>query len=378
MTSDQIATRTVSGIPVRNLWLLLLYASQLYREIPANHRYGIEESPDDLPGLVAEILTRSVEQRLRRNLSHDFQRRNADLTRVRGRIDSLRTVRRSLLQRGRIACSFDELTTDTPRNQFVKAALSKLVQIVENKNLSRRCRTAAAALERAGVTNTFFIENRRRYLEVAAIGRANSEDRRMLAAAHLAFDLSLPTEEAGHWSIPAPERNKDWLRRLFEGAVGGFYGCVLSPQGWIVRTGRRLNWQIVHPTARIGAILPSMKTDIILESPRSPITNSRYRTIIDTKFTSILGAGRYRESSLHSEHIYQIYAYLRSQERFDDPPSANATGMLLYPSIHEEVDEEATIQGHRIRFTTVNLAADSRTIRNRLIAIADANLCPRS
>ena len=200
----------------------------------------------------------------------------------------------------------------------------------------------------------------------------------MLAAAHLAFDLALPTEDVGHSALPTPERDERWIRRLFEGAVGGFYDCVLSPQGWIVRTGRRLDWQIVHPTARIGTILPSMKTDIILESPRSPITNSRYRTIIDTKFTSILGAGRYRESSLHSEHIYQIYAYLRSQERFDDPPSANATGMLLYPSIHEEVDEEATIQGHRIRFTTVNLATDSRTIRNRLIAIADANLYPRS
>ena len=72
-----------------------------------------------------------MERRLRRNLNSEFDRRVDDLTRVRGRIDSLRTERRQLLQQGRIACSFDELTTDTPRNRYVRAALNHLHRMVK-------------------------------------------------------------------------------------------------------------------------------------------------------------------------------------------------------------------------------------------------------
>ena len=142
---------TVGRIPVRNLWLLMLYASRLYQELPASRRFAAEENPHEIPDLVAEILTRAVERRLRRNLSSEFHRREADLTRVRGHIDVLRTERRHLLQQGKIACSFDELTTDTPRNRYVRTALIHLHRLVNGTELVRRCRITAAALERAGV-----------------------------------------------------------------------------------------------------------------------------------------------------------------------------------------------------------------------------------
>ena len=59
----------IGYIPVRNIWLLLLYASRLYRELPASRRVELENAPDDIPFLVAEILANAVERRLRRNLS---------------------------------------------------------------------------------------------------------------------------------------------------------------------------------------------------------------------------------------------------------------------------------------------------------------------
>ena len=79
----------------------MLYASRLYQELPASRRFAAEENPHEIPDLVAEILTRAVERRLRRNLSSEFHRREAALTRVRGHIDVLRTERRHLLQQGK-------------------------------------------------------------------------------------------------------------------------------------------------------------------------------------------------------------------------------------------------------------------------------------
>ena len=264
MISSSPAEGMVGSIPVRNLWLLMLYASRLYRETPISRRYEVEEKPDDIPDLVAEVLAHAVERRLRRNLSYDFRDTRADLTRVRGRIDQLRTVRHHLLQQGRIACSFDELTTDTPRNRFVKAALYELTRTARNRELTRRCRAAITALERAGVRNELSLDSFRRGTATLVAGaRINPEDQKMLAAARLAFNLNLPTEDPGSSRLPAPDRDEVWARKLFESAVGGFYDTVLSPQGWKVRTGSNIVWQTEDPTTGITSILPSMKTEFL-------------------------------------------------------------------------------------------------------------------
>ena len=371
MIETIVPAATVGRIPVRNLWLLMLYASRFYRTMPIERKSAAEDNPDEIPNLVAEILTRAMERRLRRNLSSEFDRRQNDLSRVRGRIDSLRTESRQLLQRGRIACSFDELTTDTPRNRYVRAALNHLHRTVGETELKRRCRITASALERAGVgANGSRTARREGSRSQFSVGRTNAEDRQMLAAAELAFNLRIPTENAGLAQVPVPDRDERWVRRLFEAAVGGFYDTVLSPKGWRVRTGSKLNWQVESPTAGIESLLPGMTTDIILEHPVEAGTVTGSRLVIDTKFTSILGIGQYGNSTLHSGYIYQIYAYLRSQEKSSDPLSLTASGMLLHPSVGEEVDEAVTIQGHRIRFATVDLAANSMTIRNRLLSLA--------
>ena len=374
--SDTAVVRTLGRIPVRNIWLLMLYASDLYRELPHARRVGVEDAPDELPNLVAELLTRAVERRMRRNLSYGYRRRHVDLNRVRGRIDLLRTERRQLLQRGRVACSFEELTVDTPRNRFVKAALNLLRRIVSNGGLARRCRSIEASMERAGVTGGPASSNRRRpRTPLARLGRLGADDRQMLATASLAFDLTLPTEDIGVSHLATPDRDEHWARRLFERAVAGFYDVVLSPQGWRVSPGHRIHWPVEDKSQGIADVLPTMQTDIVLErSAPDGQHPSRRRNVIDTKFTSILKAGQYRDQTLKSEYIYQIYAYLRSQERDTDPASLDSTGILLHPSVDVKFDEYALIQGHVIRFATVDLAADSKNIRRQLLRIADTGI----
>ncbi|MCY3951082.1 MAG: 5-methylcytosine-specific restriction endonuclease system specificity protein McrC [bacterium] len=361
----------VGSIPVRNLWLLMLYASRLYREIPANRRFAAEENPDDIPNLVAEILVRAVQIRLRRNLSAELLVTQADLIRVRGRIDHLRTRRHSLLERGKVACIFDELTTDTPRNRYVLAALRKLVRVVSDEDLARRCRTIAGALERAGVRPQQAGSLHSARTRSHAAGRAHTEDRRMLAAARLAFDLGLPTEEAGRSHLTSPDRDKRWAERLFEAAVGGFYDTVLAPRNYRVTCSTKIRWPTEDETPGMTAILPIMERDIVLERPPAA-DGTRPRVVIDTKFTRILKRSHHGVERLHSGYIYQIYAYLRSQESRHDPRSLDSEGLLLHPSVEGEVDEAATIQGHRIRFATVDLAADSVAIRSRLLSLVGA------
>jgi len=354
----------VGRIPVRNLWLLMLYSSELFRKVE-KRPISIEENPDDIPDLVAEILAYFVERRLRRNLTYGYRSNNATLARVRGRIDILTTERQQLMARGLVACRFENLTVDTRRNRYVRGALSTIARLVRSSELRSRCRWLTACLRQLGVSST--VPSR---LEVSTdrFVRHDMNDRQMVAAAKLAFELALPTESLGQVALGVPNKEEHWVRRLFERAIGGFYDVVLTPRGWNVYRGRTLNWAIEQRTAGIDVILPSMQTDIILEHPAVA-----RRLVIDTKFTSILAPGRFRKDGLRSEYLYQIYAYLRSQVGDGNPRSARAAGLLLHPSVGEMVDETAVIQGHAIRFATVDLAESAAEIRRRLENLVKLN-----
>jgi 5-methylcytosine-specific restriction enzyme subunit McrC len=338
----------VAGIPVRNLWLLMLYASQIFQQA-AREKVAIEDNPEEIPDLVAEILARMVEKRLTRNLTFGYRPEYAVLGRVRGRIDLLTTERSQLLLRGRVACRFENLTVNTPRNRYVRAALLAISRIVHAPGLRHRCSALASNLTRIGVAGEM---PARTEVDVALYSRHDIEDQLMVAAAQLAFDLVLPTEFSGTRPLLLPSRDVAWVRRLYEKAVGGFYDVVLSPLGWRVRMGQSFGWLVSQQTAGIEALLPSMRTDVTLTHE-----HTGRRVIIDTKFTSILTSGWYREESLKSGYLYQMYAYLRSQEANGDPLLNHASGLLLHPCIDKMVDETVVIQGHAIRFGTVNLAA---------------------
>ena len=109
-----------------------------------------------------------------------------------------------------------------------------------------------------------------------------------------------------------------------------------------------------------------MRTDIILEHQ----ARGR-RIVIDTKFTSILVGGWYREQSLRSGYIYQMYAYLRSQVGHGEHLADCAEGVLLHPAVGQSLDECVVMHGQRIRFATLDLTATTSAIRASLMRICD-------
>ncbi len=349
---------SIGQIPVRNLWLLMLYASDLFRELNKGS-VAVEDNPDDIPDLIAELLSHIVERRLKRNLSFGYQTKNSILNRVRGRIDLLTTERHRLLSRGQIACRFEDLTINTKRNRFVRAALETISAVVTNRTLAKKCKVLANSFENLGVSG---IRPTLREISVDRYGRHDIDDKLMVSAAQLAFEIALPTESAGSRYLSLPAREITWVRKLFEKAIGGFYDVVLPSDKWKVYPGRTYHWMIDHKTASIDQILPLMITDIVLEN-----IETNHRIVIDTKFNSILTSGWYREKSIRSGYIYQIYTYLRSQERPDDIMANRATGLLLHPAIGHMIDETVLIQGHAIRFATVDLAAKADVIRKQLL-----------
>ena len=341
----------------------MLYASDLGKDAqPSN--LASEDLPEEIPDLVALILVKAVEQRQRHQLSTGFLRKEAVVSRVRGRIDHLKTSRRQLLARGQVACSFEELSIDTPRNRYVRAALDKVSRLVRSSELVTRCSGLAHGMRLQGVVGEL---PTRQQISNERFGRHDQADQAMLAAARLAMDLALPTEEAGPNALIDPQRCEHWLRRLFEKAIGGFYRLHLDEAQWLVHTGMTLRWPIEEATSGAEQVFPSMRTDIVIDQRNHP-----QRLVIDTKFTGVLGRGWYRDQSLKSGYIYQLYAYLRSQVDRGDPWADSASGLLLHPAINGSFDESVVIQGHKMQFATVNLAGSHEKIKERLLSLVIA------
>tara|TARA_Y100000589_G_scaffold331835_1_gene387344 strand:- start:1155 stop:2207 length:1053 start_codon:yes stop_codon:yes gene_type:complete len=344
-------------IPIRNIWWLLLYSSE-YMESNYSSMVGLEELPEDIPDLIGKILSNSVEFRLRRQLTYSFEKKEIVINRVRGKINHVITERDALLSKGKICCSFDELTINNLRNRYVKAALIKISRIIKNPALRKKCTSLANFLTVKGVSSIVPIFKE---LKSERFGRNDICDREMISAAKLAMDLCLPNERDGDYEILDPEKGDYWLRNLFEKAIGNFYVFHLQKKQWRVSKGKKLKWDISSPTSGFDKIFPGMKTDIILDNMLS-----KDRIILDTKLKNIFQKTPFKEKSLVSENIYQLYTYLHSQQHLNKE-SKSLSGILLYPSFGDNVDEYAFIQGHKMRFSTVDLTRSHREIKKRLL-----------
>lgn len=350
-------------IPLRNLWLLQLYASRFYASGVITDS-DVEDPGVELPTLAASILCDAVESRLARDLTPQFMRRHRRLNRVRGRIDLLETKRNRLLDKGMVACNFDELTVDNPNNRYLRFALGHAATIIDHAgklrhfgfedavDVAKRCRAAERRLIAAGVSPTVVTRIR----PSQSRNRLAARDARALDAAELLLSMTIPSSGTGRQQFNRRAPSEGDLRSLFESALLGLYRVHLIPLGWKVAGGRILNWRMDDSIA----LMPQMQTDIMLKAPDG------HRVTVEAKFSPITVEHRGR-TRLKSQYVFQLYAYLMSQRGRGDGWD-DATGVLLHAAHNEDVDVATTIQGHRFRFATVDLTASARVIREQALA----------
>ncbi|MEQ5556175.1 5-methylcytosine-specific restriction endonuclease system specificity protein McrC [Providencia rettgeri] len=346
----------VGIIPVRNLWLLMLYASDC--RYLAEHLASSESTQHDVLELIGKIFCDLLESRMRRELSKSFINRKNELNRVRGRINILRSERKMSLYRGKVFCHFDEVSVNTARNRYILNALKQLQKLTKKSDLLVRSRKISIQLKEQGISD----------IQIATynptsekFGRHENEDRKIVQLAELIHNMMLINESLGSKLSPKPNKQEQWVRQLFEKAVAGFYKLTLPKQGWKVSSNKQLRWQVEHMSSLIPSLLPVMKLDIQLDNN---ILNQR--VIIDTKFTNIITTSRFDKAIFRSIYIYQLYAYIMSQKKEEDLLSLESSGILLHPSLGDHYDESVTIQGHRLRFCTVDLMGKPNEIAKRL------------
>ncbi len=96
--------------------------------------------------------------------------------------------------------------------------------------------------------------------------------------------------------------------------------------------------------------------------------------VLDTKFTAnSLISNRWGNYVFDPSHLYQLYAYLRSQEHVSDSHRC-ASGVLLYPTVREKLSEIVQLQGHEIHFVTIDLSQPWEEIESELLDVISAGV----
>lgn len=362
MTSSLEASTTQAteyGIPIRNIWHMLLYA---WNEIPYTPQWKMidTESAPSLDALLALILLKVMQQRLRIGLGSSYMPERHLLRGIRGRVHFTKSLKLRAFENGQAFCEFDNYSVNDPKNQIIRTTLSHLAQTgdfgpywKQSEDLRHRLRLLVRLLD--GVD---LIELTPEIVHRAQSERHDRDYRVMLAICDFLLQRRLPTEYMGQDYGAQLERGQLTLHNLYERFVANFYQYHLGD--WDIRRQRTLGWHEETPSP----YLPVMQPDLELQE-----RNSGRLIILDTKFTAkSLKANRWGQVKFDSAHLYQIYAYLRTQEHLSDA-YMGSEGILLYPTVSEELSEKVELPQHQIRIESVNLAASWPSIEQRLLCV---------
>jgi 5-methylcytosine-specific restriction enzyme subunit McrC len=353
---------TEYGIPIRNLWHMLLYA---WDEVPFQNDWvlGNVESAPTLDALLASVLMRLVRGRLRIGLGRNYVNEERTLRGIRGRIDFEQSLKQHTFERGEAACEFQGYSANEPRNQIIRSTLARLAQtgqfgpdIPRANELRHHLRRLARTLD--GIN---LIELTPELIHRQQLGRNDRDYRLMLAICGLILQRQMPMESPGRHGFPTIDRDALVLHNIYERFVANFYRVHLD--GWIVIAQKRLEW---HGNSAANRYLPSMIPDLVLQEK-----SSGRLLILDTKFTAhSLVENQWGKQVFDSAHLYQLYAYLKSQAHVSEQ-HANAVGILLYPVVQNRFSERIELSDHLMKIESIDLTSHWQDIERHLLDLIE-------
>ena len=342
-------------IPIQNLYYIFCYAWNRLEEGEVIDVGGVN-SPE-LVDLFAKVLSGGLKHIIRRGVDRGFIPAEDDLSVLRGRIDFQESMQFIFRKIPRLRCEFDELEYDILTNQILKATIFRLVQTKGiNQDLAHELSLLYKVFEK--VSDQRLSKHLFRQVQ---LHRDNAFYDFLIRVCELIYDTTLPEEGNGQYRFSDIFRDEQRMARVFEDFVRNF---LRIEQNEYRVTPLQMRWDAISNDEQLQ-MLPVMRTDIHLEK-------GNQRIIIDTKYYSDALRVHYGKSTVRSENLYQLFSYLKNSEALGFAYN-DAEGILLYPSVGDQIAFDAKIQGHNVRVRTVNLDQPWQKIRSELLAVINVD-----
>ncbi len=344
-------------IPIENIYYLLCYA---WNKLDEKDRVDVAiDDKTELLDLFAKVLINASRMLIKRGIDKSYIDYTSEIAGVKGKLAISQTLKSNLLFKQKTICTFDEFSANILSNQILVTTIYTLIRI---KGLDNELKAELRSLLRMfpGIEQ---IELKPLLFNQVKINRNNYFYGFIMNVCQIIYESTLPTEEKGAYKFADFTRDDKKMNQLFEAFVRNFYKIE---QNKFKINNKIIDWQFSSNDTESLKYLPRMVTDITLE-------NDNEKIIIDAKYyKDTMMVNRSGKEKIESANMYQLFSYLLNQQN-QDPKTINATGILLYPTIHEEYNLEFKYQDHNIQIRTVNLNTNWKHISSRLKQIIQLN-----
>ena len=336
-------------IQIQNIYYMLAYAFRILQK--QGYKNLAAESFEHTGDLLSAILEQGLKNQVKRGLLKDYREKTEPLSGLRGRIEVSESIKQQTLIRHQLICTYDEFSVDSYKNRILKTTLEMLLRCELPQKRRQSLRRLLAYFTDVSSIDPKHINWHLRY------DRNDQTYRMLIAICYLILNGLIQTTTDGKL------RMMDFLDdqrmcRLYEKFILEYFRQE-HPE---IRTNAsQVKWALDDD---MGNLLPMMQTDVTL----------RYRNrtlIIDAKFYGKILQRNFKQSSIHSGNLYQIFTYVKNERESGD--GNEVSGMLLYAGTDEDVQPDQTyrMSGNTISVKTLHLDRDFEEIRKQLDGIAE-------
>lgn len=342
-------------IPIQNLYYLLCYS---WNQLRQGELVDVSRVPStELVDLFALVLIDGINHLARRGLAQSYEEKSEELAGLRGRIEVLASARRFLPLHGRAICTFDELTSNTMKNQILKSTL-KVLRSANNLDKGLRVRLDKTYQGLQGIDD---VELSGTVFRTVQLDSNNRFYRFLLNVCELVHRSWLVDQRTGAHRFRDFIRDERAMARVFEEFLFNFIRTEIS--GLEVQR-ENIAWEATSTTDPTLRLLPTMRTDVSIRCRDTLL-------IIDAKYYRSTLGEYYETAKIHGQHLYQVMSYLSNARR---PSDRAPRGLLIYPKTNEAIDETYLIQGYQLRVCTIDLAQDWLEIHRSLVSMVEVSL----
>ena len=324
---------------------MLTYAFQVLHQ--SNYDEISTEPFDNVHDLFAAILSKGIAQQLKQGLHREYINKTEDLSVMHGKLDFNGTIKNRVQNRKMLSCEYDELSENNIFNQILKTTTFLLIKEPDVKEESKN----ALKKEMLFFSNVDEVDPFTIRWDLLRFNKNNQGYRMLLSICQFVLEGLLLTTDDGDVKL-AQFLDEQRMCRLYEKFILEFYRKEVPE---VKANASKIEWQLDDG---ISTLLPTMQSDIML-------TRGEKSLIIDAKYYSHSTQVQYGKHSLHSNNIYQIFAYVKNQ---DVGNTGNVAGLLLYAKTDEEIapDMDVVMSGNKISAKTLDLNCDFKEISSQL------------
>jgi 5-methylcytosine-specific restriction enzyme subunit McrC len=264
----------------------------------------------DLLELLIGLFAKRLQEQVRAGLSRCYERRADDLSRLRGKLDTVRQFTALAATPQKLACRYDEFTADTALNRLLLCAVTVLRRNAMRADTQRLLHEIAAHFE-----DVRLVQPDEALRGRIGIDRSNQRWAILTTLARLLLSSVFQTTHGGEEDGISLLFD---MNRLFEAYVAHLVKKIYAPLGFTVHT-QGPGGCLAHDEAGKAAF--RTMPDIYIERKGCV-------TLLDTKWKRLCSKNSYRDVAIGD--VQQMYGYAHVYN--------SKTVIMLYPH-HAEIGE---------------------------------------